>query len=320
MSTAFDPLDLSLFFSKSLVDSNTLSNVEWRYIKDILNTKVSMFYYDNLPEPLTSQILETALLFRNYLCFYKVEGMDSKPQLYIYIPQGTRDIYFKPSTVSIRAINGKPVKVDVPYSDIILARDNSLDIPPFIVINNYIEKIMSIENSLFQQLDILSLPLVLVTSEKNKAQAMEIAKKAKLRNPFIIGDKTLRDTATQGFDINIRISPLDIYDIKQKYRNECMQSLGIYSVEEKRERLIQQEVTNQNDYTDTIYQGAKRERELFISQINSKYGTNIVLKELYEINKREDIADTALEAGAVAKAEAQAQPKEPTNDKNLSSK
>lgn len=64
--------NLEDYLKKNLVDC---SDEYLRWIKDIINTKVSMFDYENLPEGLTSEILETALMFNNFLCLYRSEAL-----------------------------------------------------------------------------------------------------------------------------------------------------------------------------------------------------------------------------------------------------
>ena len=276
-----------------------------RYIKDIPNIKVSMFTYSGkLPNMLTSNILETALLFVNNLCFYKIKGTgDWTLCRYIYGSQF--NIYWKPEKVNLLALNGKHLANDVPYEDIILVRDNPMDIIPFIVIQDYIEKLMKLEDDTFKIAQLATLPAVLSGNKKQACALKTVAKSLGSADSFIIGDDTVTDSL-KGFNINLPISPLDLYDLRRKYRNECLSSLGIYAVEEKRERIVTQELKNQNDYTDYVYQASKKEREDFIKQLNEKGGFNIKLVENRIITKQADIDEQAKLAGDKVKAQAEA--------------
>ena len=82
---------------------------------------------------------------------------------------------------------------------------------------------------------------------------------------------------------------MDIYDLYVKYKNMCLASMGIYSSDQKHERMIVSEAVQQNDYVDFTYNEKKQERLLFIKQLNEKYGTNIELEESYIQFKKEDI-------------------------------
>ena len=168
-----------------------------------------------------------------------------------------------------------------------------MDIIPFITINEYICKINKVEQTVFKTLAIASLPIALVANKKMGKQLNEIAKQLGNSNPLIVGDDSLMDIV-KGFNIDVPVSPLDIYELKQKYRNECLSSLGIYSVEEKRERIVTQELVNQNDYTDFVYQDAKMERERLVKQLNERDPSlELRLIETYEVNVKETIKEDA---------------------------
>ena len=272
--------------------------LQFRYVKDIINTKVGMFEYDDLPDDLTSQIVEMALLYKNHLCLYKVPAL-GRIILGCYVPASNYNYYWKPNRVNFLALNGETLAVDIDYNDIILVRDNKMDIMPYLVIQEYLEKISSIEDKLFKVMTMATLPLVLAGNKK-QATAMKItAKNLGYKDPFIVTDESVVDSV-KSFDINLRTSPVDIYVIKRKYMNECLSSLGIYSPEEKGERLLVDEIAAQNDYTDFIYTEAVNERKLFIEECNKRYGTNIKLRETYMTNFMQTVEETKKLANAEA--------------------
>ena len=261
---------------------------QFRFIKDFVNTKIGMFEYENLPDGLTSQIMEMAIMFKHHLCLYNVPGIGVV--LGCYMPDSTYNYYWKPDAVSVLALNGVTLATKVPFKDIVLVRDNKCDIIPFLTINEYIAKISDIEDKLFKELEIATLPVVL-TGNKKQASALKIlAQKMGYKNPFIVADEDVTDTV-KSFDIKLTINPVDIYTIKRKYTNECLASLGIYSPEEKGERLLVDEIASQNDYVDFIYTEAVNERRRFVDECNKKFGTNIVLKETYMINFKQNVEE-----------------------------
>ena len=297
----YDFMNLNHAVSRALIDGKL--PYEIHYIKDIMSTKVGMFKYKNIERipNLTSQILEMALLFSNFLCFYQHPALGWI--LCRYVTDSNFNEYLRPKKVNLMALNGTPLATEVPYEDIVLARDNSMDIIPFITINEYICKIHKVEQTVFKTLAIASLPIALVANKKMGKQLNEIAKQLGNANPLIVGDDSLLDIV-KGFNIDVPVSPLDIYELKQKYRNECLSSIGIYSVEEKRERIVTQELVNQNDYTDFVYQDCKMERERLIRELNKRDPSlELKLIETYEVNVDEGIEEDAKKAHAVAKAD-----------------
>ena len=297
----YDYMNLNHAVSKALVDGKL--PYEIHYVKDIMSTSVSMFKYKNIERipNLTSQIVEIALMFGNFLCFYKIPALGWT--LCRYVTGSVWNEYLRPDTVNLIALNGKPLAYGVPYKDLILVRDNSMDVIPFICINEYLAKIHKVEQTVFKTLAIASLPIALVANKKMAGQLKQVAKQLGNDNPFISGDDSLIDVV-KGFNIDVPVSPLDIYELKQKYRNECLSSMGIYSVEEKRERIVTQELVNQNDYTDFVYQDRKMNRAEWIRKLNeADPSLEIELVETYEVNVKETANEEAYKAHKVAVAD-----------------
>lgn len=293
----YDFTNLNEAFQRNIL-SGKLPWLKFRYVKDIINTKVGMFEYDNLPGKLTSQIMEMALLYKNHLCLYKAPGI-GEVMLGCYVPASEYNYYWKPDKVDVLALNGESLATAVPFEDIILVRDNKMDIMPYLVIQEYLERINDIEDKLFKVMNMATLPLVLTGNKKQATAMKQTAKNLGYKDPFIVADDSVVDSV-KSFDINLRTSPVDIYVIKRKYMNECLSSLGIYSPEEKGERLLVDEIAAQNDYTDFIYTEAVNERKRFIEECNSRYGTNIVLRETYMLNFQQTVEETRKLADAEA--------------------
>lgn len=276
-----------------------------RWVKDIINTKCTMFRYKNLPEGLTTEIIERALLFNNHLCWYnstKLGGLI----LCKYRPGSTFDLYYKPVTVDLLTISGQPVAFGVPYEDIVLARDNTMDIIPFVTLNSYLEKIVELEKTLDILTRLVRFPTILTGDKKQTAMLQQVLKKNANCEGFIIGSKEFSQHLEQ-FDIKLPCSLAEVYDMLNQYKKLALGSIGIYSSDEKRERLITAEIQATNDFTDFVYAGMVEERKLFLRLINERFGSKIELEETYILNKKDDIKLTALETKAVEEEKAKAQ-------------
>lgn len=262
-------------------------NVYLRWVKDIINTKITMFNYENLPsDDLTSEIIERALMFNNFLCAYKSDSLGFI--ICRYRPGSVFNIYWKPETVELLALNGKLIATNVPYNDIILLRDNPMDIVPFITLNNYIESIIAKEKTLDSIFDWISLPIIFTGEKSQVNEIKQSFKKAKMREPFAAATKGFTDRIEQ-YDIKLPVELEDVYLILKKYRGMAYASMGIYEVDEKRERVVTSEIQAQNDYTDFVYTGMYNERKRFVEECNSRFGTNIVLREAYVQNQEDNI-------------------------------
>lgn len=259
---------------------------DFRYIDDVIGTRISMFRYDYLPEGLTSEVYEACLMFRSHLCFVFVEGL-GKHVLAYYTPIGPLDEYFRPKFVNCKTISGDTDLGVYAWKDIILARDNPLDIPKILPIISYLERIVELENDLMVLCDHASLPLVLTGNKKQANALRQQAKEFGHKHSFIVGDDMVSNNV-ESYDIKLTINPLDIYDLKNKYKNELLSSLGIYSVEQKRERIVTQELVNQNDFSDFVYWKGLNCRKATINALNAK-GEKIAMYETYEENYQSSI-------------------------------
>ena len=275
----------------------------FRYMKDIVNTKISQFHYENLDIPhLTSVILEEALMFKSRLCFAQPPGYTW--MLCTYNPLNEYNLYHRPTHVELLTFNGDSLGT-VPYEDIILVRDNAMDIPPILVIKEYVDKIVDLENKMDKIVTLSTLPIALVGDKKIANQLREAARKMGSPDPFIVGDDKII-SAVQGFNIDLPVKPAEVYAIRKKYINECMASIGVYAVEAKKERLVVSEIQSQNDYTDFIYQGLINERNRWVDELNKRRGSKTKLVESYDQNQealREEAADRAHD---ILKAQAEA--------------
>lgn len=258
-----------------------------RWIKDILNTKVEMFYYENLPEPLTSEILEKSITFNNHLCLWYSTGLD-KVVLARWRAHSEFDLYWKPYRVELLTISGQPLAESVPYEDIVLVRDNIMDIPPFLTLNSWIDKIIEKERTLDILTRLVAFPTVLTGDKSQTKELKELLKKNISFEGFIVASPQYAEHLEQ-FDIKLPATLTECYDMLKKYRGLATAAMGIYSVDEKRERIVTGEIMANNDYVDMIYTGMYNERKRFVEECNKKFGTKIVLKEIYMDNKKDEM-------------------------------
>lgn len=272
----------------------------FRWFKDVVGTKVTMFYYDNLPGTLTSEITENALMFNNFLCLWYDKGL-GQAILCRYRFGGTYDIYWKPVTVDLLSLSGKSLAIGVPYEDIVIVRDNPSDIIPFVTLNSWLNKILDKEKTLDILMRLVRMPTILVGDKEQAGMLKQLMKKTYEYDGFAIGSKNFKSHVEQ-FDIRMPVQLSDVYELIEKYKNLALNSMGIYGVDEKRERIVTSEVMANNDFTDFIYTGMYRERQRWVKEANEKWGLNIILHETYVDNQEDDIDIT--KRTALAKAQA----------------
>ena len=284
LSQAYDYLNLSQLMKRLGLEGHY---IKFKYLKGLVNTKISMFKYKNLPGSLTSEILETALMFNNHLCFYKSETFGIV--LCRYLPLGEFDIYWKSTHVDLLALNGKTIATNVPYEDIVLVRDNECDIIPFLWILEFIDVLEKTEDTLMKNMILLQLPIVFTGKKEQVNTYKQMIKKALNIDPFAIADKETIDSLKQ-FDINLPVKLDEILSVYKNYKNMCLESEGIYGTEtQKKERLLVGEVQSQTEYVDYNYQGFKKMRENMLKEVETKWDLKIKLEESYLEFREQDI-------------------------------
>jgi len=290
-STAYFKLNnLSTTLKKGLLDCG-IDELDFRFLKDIISLKVSMFEYENLPNTINpDSFVEENLMFSNNLCFFNIPALGGV----CLCRWSARGLNFndRPKFVNLKSLKGDLLLENIPFNELVLLKDNALDIPPIISILEYLTKIKEVESVIERNLTLLNLPILFTGDKKLIASVQQIFKKSfglkKDENVFAFADQTVRNSF-QPFNISLPVSPDVLYNLKDKYKNECLNSIGIFNTGSiKSERVQTFEVESSNDYVNFIYQSMVELRKNAIKKCNAKFGTNIKLIEVYKKIEQED--------------------------------
>lgn len=289
-------VDYYNYFTGTYVKENEMnfSKNELKYIKNIATLSCEQFYYKNLPDDLTSQIIELSLFFRYNLCFVKDKNFD-KVILAIYVPNGTFNIYMKPTKVKIIYLNGKTCYEEYDYEDIVPIRDNIMGIPPMLVVKEYIEQLTIADKTFNITMFNLRMPTIFKGDKQTEAELKKLYDKMLNFEPVVFSNNKQFKETVEAFDFKPSVNPIDIYDIIKELKNQALQSIGIYSDTGKKERLLVSEVSSQNDFVDMIYQSRLRNRKEAITLCNKKFGTNIEVYELYQDVQEQNALETHMQ-------------------------
>ena len=166
----------------------------------------------------------------------------------------------------------------------------------------YLDKIIEIEKTIDINVRISRFPLILKGTKQETTQLKQLIKKMYNCDGIVIGSADLTGRLESN-DIHLPISIDSLYQLMLNYKNMTLASMGIYSQQVKKERLLLEEIGTNNDYVDFVYTEMREERQQWVDKINAKWGLNIKLIETYDINIEEDIEMKALETEAISNAE-----------------
>ncbi len=269
-----DFYNLSSYISKEKIKQE--GNIWLSYLKDVLSIRLDFFIYENLPELLTTQILETALMFRTNLCFAKIEYIN-QIVLCNYVVNSDMNIYGKPNKVNLISFNGKTLQENVNYNDIVLVLDNKLDIPPFISLDEKIRRLVKIVNSFNNALFYNDIPAIFTAPKEMVTMIEKIFKATELQKKIVVADNSTFEV--KKFDIKQNLKLSELIDYYNFVKNEMYNAMGIQTQIFKKERTNQEEISSNNDLCNAVYQSMLENRQEFIKNVNDKFELNIKLKE-----------------------------------------
>ena len=173
-------------------------------------------------------------------------------------------------------------------------------------LNSYIDKIITIEKTIDILIKLIRIPAVFQGSKESISTLKLLLKKITDFEGIAISDKALTADSLIQFPITLPCKLEELYDLLRKYKEQALASIGIYSVDEKRERIVTSEIMAQNDYVDFVYSNMYNERKLAIDLVNEKYGLHIKINEVYTENKKDEMDINAYGINKVEQAKANA--------------
>lgn len=259
-----------------------------RYLKDFANTDIAMFEEEDLPNGYTTRLVETTLFFNNRLCWYNLPVLGVT--LCRYIPDNDYDVKMLPKTVKLEGLNGVELENGVPFEDIVLCQDNTMDIIPVLAMMDYVMNMIEIEKTLNVQLQWLKLPALWSVPDKDAvSEIKKILGDATEFKPFAVVDNSMNAQFKQN-DIKLPVDPQTMIEWYKNYKNWTTESYGISgNASQKKERLLVGEVASQSDYSDTVYDDRKRCRELWIKGLNDKGWAKTKLVERYALRQKQEL-------------------------------
>lgn len=237
---------------------------------------MSVFKWENLPNNMDERWIER-FLFREGKCvFYE----DEKRGLMVAEcnPDGNLNNYEDPTCVS-------PCGIDIehrtltPGGDCVLIRNNDDMIPTRHALKLFAYRLAETSRTIDINVNAQKTPVLILTSEKGKLTVKNIYAQWSGNEPVITGDKNIDPDLFKVLKTDAPIVFPDLQVYKHELWNECLTFLGINNANtEKRERLITDEVTANNEHIDLSADCFLKARERAADEINRIFKTNITVR------------------------------------------
>lgn len=262
---------LSLKFASEAQQENAITLIDMfnRYS----NIAITRMIWTGLPDSVNERFLNTSLYFYGKVAIF----MDATLGL-LGLPcntAGKYNMYYEPTRINVFSFNyNKTLNKD----DFVMIRNNPSCTPTAFTVFNCVKRMSDILRTIDTALVRMKDPYILLCDEKQRLTYLNAMKKVRQNEWCILG--------TKNFDLNQnKIDRLDMrtdYDLGmlwasyKQIENILYTALGIDSADnEKKERLLVDEVNANNMVTEMSLESTLKELKLGCKRVNKRYGTNI---------------------------------------------
>ena len=239
----------------------------------------SVFEWENLPNGIDEKWIERFLFTEGKCIFYK-----DKNKGYMVAKcttNGTLNPYDEPTHLMPVATNydydGSPLENDV---ECVIIRNNDLMLPTSYTIRLFAHRLTNITRAIDVNVNAQKTPYIVTGTDKQIKSVKSAYKQIDDNKPVLVVDSNF-DTSSAIAVLNTN-APVVFDKLEcQKHQiwNECMTFLGVANAnQDKKERLVANEVEANNEMTSLSASMLLKSRERAVKKINEIWGTKINVK------------------------------------------
>lgn len=256
--------------SEAYWQSSLLNSSSYMMYRDwILSLAMLRYRWVNLPKTCDARYLEWTLAMEGCatICSTELGWVSTKAT------SGTLNVYDNPTHWQSTGNNGWYAEVDP--STGVLVWDNMLRRPIWNNIHLWSLRLSEYDRVLDVNLQQQKIPWIMTGPQEKTFDMTNIMKQAVGGEPAVIGLRGI-----DSIDVNLLTTAVEfkgdaLYSAKQRLWNEIYSYLGIKSVDEKAERMIEAEVQNSDDPTEIRALDGLRCRREAARYLNEHFGLNV---------------------------------------------
>lgn len=210
------------------------------YKRQFRSLAENVFEFDKMPTYINIQFVNTTLVLKGAIAFFKDEIMDRLVAL-PFTTIGPVDIYNRPTTIEVYAPNG--FRRVLNPDEYVIMYDNNGMYPLMLDIVQYAERISNATRVIDVNLSQQRTPRFIKTNDNKKLSTMRMLDNISENQEVIL---TYDDSYTDETDVILAPAPFvsgNVQEIKEKIRAEFLALIGVSNLSfEKKERNITDEI------------------------------------------------------------------------------
>lgn len=248
------------------------------YFERMKKVCLSMFEWENLPPSMNARFLEMCLFYNGQAAllydddygyintmaadggYINIYGLPTEIQCYSYRFNQRRGLY----TVDTGEEKGK---------ECILVMNNYERIPTSSTINLFAARLAEAQRTADVNIKAQRTPILITTDQKQYFTLKKMYEEYDGNTPAIFADKNIISSdAMKAFKTDAPFVAKDIMQYKREIWNEFLTTMGISNLDEKRERMVTNEIDSNNELVNLNLQSLLIPRKEACREFNEKYG------------------------------------------------
>lgn len=248
------------------------------YFERMKKVCLSMFEWENLPPSMNARFLEMCLFYNGQAAllydddygyintmaadggYINIYGLPTEIQCYSYRFNQRRGLY----TVDTGEEKGK---------ECILVLNNYERIPTSSTINLFASRLTEAQRTADVNIKAQRTPILITTDQKQYFTLKKMYEEYDGNTPAIFADKNIISSdAMKAFKTDAPFVAKDVMQYKREIWNEFLTTMGISNLDEKRERMVTNEIDSNNELVNLNLQSLLIPRKEACKQFNEKYG------------------------------------------------
>ena len=257
---------------RKLINSqlNNLKTYEM-YKRQFLTLAENVFEYENLPEFIDVSYMNKVLVRQGSIAFFYDDVMESLVAL-PYTNMGKLDIYGRPTSIMARALNGRYYR-KLEQGEFVIMYDNNGRYPIYLDILQYAERIGQVTRTIDINVEHQKTARVWLTRSDKEKSIKDLVNNVDAYAETILTYDDINLDETQCILQPAPYVADKLKDTKESVYNEFLRLIGVASLtEQKKERLITDEVMASQGGTIASRFSRFQPREKAIEMINKKFG------------------------------------------------